>query len=76
MKDRREQNPLALGELHRFVPRLVEIRAVLDEPRTEGAHRRVLLGAVAVRHDDRHRNAEPRAGISQRIGRDCRASPR
>ena len=44
-----------------FVGRL-EIVPGFDEPRAEALHRPVLLDAVAVRHDDRRLEPEPRRG--------------
>src|SRR5581483_4191477 len=48
--------PRTLGEdLLEPLARLVEVAAVFDQLRAQRAHRRVLLGIVAERHDDRAR---------------------
>jgi predicted homoserine dehydrogenase-like protein len=60
----------ALGEaLIREVSgvRGLEVVAVLDHLSTEAAHRRVLVRAVAVRHDDRHPDAGGSAGERQAL---------
>ncbi len=64
MERRHHQEPALFGNLHRHVPRLVEIPAALDQLRAEGAHGSVLLGGIAFRHDDCRRDA----GAARRIG--------
>ena len=64
---RREFQALGGGDAGGFLARRFEIRAMLDQPRTERAHRRVLLHAVAVRHDDRHGHAVALPGIGERL---------
>src|SRR4051794_6394722 len=44
--------PVAMGEHLRMFTSSLKVVSVLDERRTEAAHRSVLLSAVAVRHDD------------------------
>ena len=45
-----------LGDHHRMLECGLEVDAVFDQLGTEAAHRRVLVGAVAVRHDDGDRH--------------------
>jgi len=52
----------ALGQLDRVLVGRLEIVPGLDEPRPEPCHRAVLLDAVAVWHDDRRIEPQPRRG--------------
>ena len=58
---------VALGQGDRVFVGGLEIVAFLDQPRAERRHRPVLFDAVAVRHDDRRGEAEPRGGIGDAL---------
>ena len=47
--------------------RRLEVDAVLDQLGAEATHRRVLVGAVAVRHDDRDGHARGTTGERQAL---------
>ena len=51
-----------LRQCHRVLAAGLEVRAVLDQLRTQCAHGGVLLAAVAVRHDDQRGHAVTRSG--------------
>ena len=51
-------NPRSAAIVDGVLARLLEVAAVLDQLGAEAAHRGVLLGAVAVRHEDRDGHAE------------------
>ena len=57
-----EVQVVALGQCNRVLVGGLEIVAFLDQPRAERRHCLVLLDAVAVGHDDRRGEAEPRGG--------------
>src|SRR6516225_5716627 len=46
---------------------LVEISAMLYQFGTEGLHRRIFFGRVAVRHDDGHGNTGARSSVGKRL---------
>ena len=64
---RREFIAALAGDLCRMVLRLVEVAAVFDEFGAETAHRRVLLGRIAMRYDDRGRQSGALRGESERL---------
>ena len=55
------------GDPHRLLARRLEVVAVLDELGAERAHRRVLLGRIAARHEDAHREPGARAGEGEAL---------
>ena len=63
----RELQPFGDRESRRLFARHLEVVAILDQTRPECAHRGVLLHAVAVRHDNRHRNAIVASCPGQRL---------
>ena len=60
------QPPLP-GEPHRLLARGLEVLPVLDELRSERPHGGVLLPRIAVRHDDRDREAETPPGEGEAL---------
>ena len=55
MERRHRLETVGVGIFDRRVPSFLEVVSELDDLGTQAAHRRVLLDAVAVRHEDRHR---------------------
>ncbi len=56
-----------LGQHHRVLARGLEVDTVFDQLGSERTHRRVLVGTVAVRRDDRHRHAGCSTGERQAL---------
>ena len=62
MERRHVERTFGLGELIRRLPGLVVVRADLDEFRAPAEHRGVLLDAVALGREHRHRHAARHGG--------------
>ena len=59
--------PARLCEPHGLLARILEILAVFDQLRAERAHRGVLLARIAVRDDNRHREAGAPSGEGEAL---------
>ena len=69
-------SPLRCGAPLGFLARGLKVVAMFDKVGAERLHGAIFLDRIAVRHQDRHRQAVAARRQRRRSGRDCRASPR